>query len=223
LNLQTAETPVRVAIVEDDLNTRKMIADAITAESGFSIVAEFGEGITAIASLAKIAPDVVLVDIGLPDISGIEVIRAVTNYLQQCDILVISALGDERTIISALEAGADGYILKGVEQGELRKAIADLRNGGSPLSPMAARSILDKFSPKNEVNLDIANADTQLTAREIQILQTIARGHTYVETAKMFCISSGTVHSHLKSIYRKLEVSSKTLAINHARSRKLIT
>lgn len=213
---------IRVAIVEDDVVTRKTFAATIAADPNFAVVAEFGEGKTAIASLPAVAPDVLLVDIGLPDISGIEVIRTAAACLQQCDILVVTTLGDQQTIMSALEAGADGYILKEGGSEELRSSIRALRSGGSPLSPLAARSILDRLKPK-EVNQGPVDTATQLSQREIHILQTIARGHTYGETAKICGIAAGTVHSHLKHIYHKLSVNSKVQAINRARDRKIIT
>lgn len=223
MNLKPATQELRIAIVEDDFATRQLLAGMISAEPDFKIVAEFSEGATAIASLPGVAPDVLLVDIGLPDISGIEVIRNVAATLPQCDVLVVTTLGDEQTILSALEAGADGYIFKGLESAQLRRDIRTLRDGGSPLSPLAARSLLDKFNKGDKRSAGTADPPSQLTNREIQILQTIAHGHTYVETSAICSISAGTVHSHLKNIYRKLEANSKVQAINKARLNKIIT
>jgi DNA-binding NarL/FixJ family response regulator len=223
LNLTTTTAQIRIAIVEDDVATRKMLATAVVAESEFTVIAEFGEAKAAIASLSSVMPDVLLVDLGLPDLSGIEVIRAAATRLPQCDILVITTLGDEPTIIAALKAGADGYILKGTDISELRQSIRAMRDGGSPLSPIIARSLLNTFNSTVAEQSDLADASAQLTKREITILQTIARGHSYVETSIICGISAGTVHSHLKSIYRKFAVSSKTQAIHEARIRKIIS
>jgi DNA-binding NarL/FixJ family response regulator len=214
---------IRIAIVEDDMATRKMLTTIVEAEDEYSVVAEFSEAKTAIASLSTVMPDVLLVDLGLPDMSGIEVIRAAATHLPKCDVLVITTLGDEPTIISALKAGADGYILKGTDLSELKQNIRSLRNGGSPLSPYVARSLLNKFNSTEAEEFDVANSDTQLSKREITILQTIARGHSYAETSTICGIAIGTVHSHLKNIYRKFAVNSKTQAIYEARNRKIIS
>lgn len=223
MNLKNATAHIRIAIVEDDIATRKMIAATVDAEDEYSVVAEFSEAKAAIASLSSVMPDVLLVDLGLPDMSGIEVIRAAATRLPQCDVLVITTLGDEPTIISALKAGADGYILKGTDISELKQSIRAMRDGGSPLSPIIARSLLNNFNATGAEQSDLADAGAQLTKREITILQTIARGHSYVETSVICGISAGTVHSHLKSIYRKFAVSSKTQAIHEARIRKIIS
>lgn len=218
----TKKPSVRVAIVEDDFATRKSIVEIISNEPDFEVVAEFGEGRPAISSLPAISPDVLLVDMGLPDISGIEVVRAATASLEKTDILVVTTFGDQNTIMSALEAGADGYILKGVGSEELRSSIRALRNGGSPLSPMAARSLLDRLNPKQDAH-EAIDGSMQLSKREQQILQAIARGYTYAETSELCSIAKGTVHTHLKNIYRKLSVNSKIEAINYARSHRLIS
>ena len=227
MSLTIAPTPIRIAIVEDDTATRKMLAAAVETEAAYTIVAEFSEGTTAMASLPAMAPDLLLVDLGLPDISGIEIIRTVAKNVPQCDILVITTLGDEATIIKALEAGAGGYILKGTSPEELQRDIRALRDGGSPLSPAVARSLLNRLYAKHSevtepLDADVSFRRRDITRREIHILQTIALGHSYKETSKICGITIGTVHSHLKNIYRKLLVHSKTQAIHEARQRKLI-
>jgi DNA-binding NarL/FixJ family response regulator len=227
VNPAIAPTPIRIAIVEDDTATRKMLVAAVKTEADYTIAAEFSEGKTAIASLPAMAPDLLLVDLGLPDISGIEIIRTVAKDVPQCGILVITTLGDEATIIKALEAGAGGYILKGTSPEELQRDIHALREGGSPLSPAVARSLLNRLQIKQSEVTEAVDTVAgirrrDITQREINILQTIARGHSYKETSKICGITIGTVHSHLKNIYRKLLVHSKTQAIHEARERKLI-
>ena len=209
------------AIVEDDPASRKMIVSLLQADPNYVVVAEFAEGKAAIAALPQLALDIALVDIGLPDISGIEVIRNVKRVCPQCNVLVITTFGDEKTITSALEAGADGYLLKGTPLEELKRDIAALRDGGSPLSPMIARKLLNRLQTATAEEKPDAG-ETALTRREHEILQMIAKGFSYAETSTICGISAATVHSHLKSVYRKLEVHSKTEAVYEARRRKLI-
>jgi DNA-binding NarL/FixJ family response regulator len=214
--------PIRTAIVEDDPASRKMIVSLLQADPDYVVVAELAEGNAAIAALAHLALDIALVDIGLPDISGIDVIRKLKEFCPECNVLVITTFGDEKTVTAALEAGADGYLLKGTPVEELKRDIRALRDGGSPLSPMIARKLLDKLQSKAADEKAETAAETALTPREHEILDLIAKGFSYAETSKICGISAATVHSHLKSVYRKLEVHSKTEAVYEARRRKLI-
>jgi DNA-binding NarL/FixJ family response regulator len=213
--------PVRIAIVEDDPVARKMLVSTLQVDPGYVVVAEFAEGAVAASVIPSLAPDMTLVDLGLPDVSGIEVIRTLKAKRPECDVLVITTFGDERTVTSALEAGADGYLLKGTPLEELRRDIRCLRSGGSPLSPMVARQLLNKLQSK-PTDAKVAEVDTKLTRRERDILEMIAKGFSYTETSEICGIASATVHSHLKSIYRKLEVHSKTEAVHEARRLNLI-
>ncbi len=214
--------PIRTAIVEDDPASRKMIVSLLQADPNYVVVAEFAEGKAAIAALPQLALDIVLVDIGLPDISGIEVICNVKRARPQCNVMVITTFGDEKTITSALEAGADGYLLKGTPLEELKRDIAALRDGGSPLSPMIARKLLNRLQTASANEKPEAGSETALTRREHEVLEMIAKGFSYAEASNICGISPATVHSHLKSVYRKLEVHSKTEAVYEARRRKLI-
>ena len=147
-NALESRTPLRVAIVEDDLAARNMLVSTLQADPDYTVVAEFAEGRAAVSAIPNLAPDMVLVDLGLPDISGIDVIRQLKATHPGCDVLVVTTFGDERTITSALEAGADGYLLKGIPLEELRRDIHSLRAGGSPLSPMVARQLLNRLQAK---------------------------------------------------------------------------
>lgn len=214
--------PTRTAIVEDDPASRKMIVSLLQADPDYVVVAELAEGQAAIAALSHLALDIALVDIGLPDISGIDVIRKLKALNPDCNVLVITTFGDEKTVTAALEAGADGYLLKGTALEELKRDIRALRDGGSPLSPMIARKLLNRLQTRAADERAESAAETTLTPREHEILDMIAKGFSYAETSKICGISPATVHSHLKSVYRKLEVHSKTEAVYEARRRKLI-
>jgi DNA-binding NarL/FixJ family response regulator len=212
--------PIRIAIVEDDPALRKMLVSLLQADPLYAVVAEFAEGRAAIAAIPPLAPDIVLADLGLPDMSGIDVIRQLKALHRQCSVLVITTFGDENTVTAALRAGADGYLLKGTALEELKRDIHALRDGGSPLSPMIARNLLDRL--RGEAAAPQPGDDVNLTPREHEVLEMIAKGFSYAETSKICGISAATVHSHLKSIYRKLEVHSKTEAVYEARRRSLI-
>jgi DNA-binding NarL/FixJ family response regulator len=214
--------PIRTAIIEDDPALRKMIVSLLQADPDYAVVAEFAEGGAAIAAIPQMALDIALVDIGLPDISGIDVIRELKALCPQCNVLVVTTFGDEKTVTSALEAGADGYLLKGIALEELKRDLHALQDGGSPLSPMIARKLLNRLQTKAVDEKSDAGGETSLTPREHEILAMIAKGFSYAETSKICSISAATVHSHLKRIYRKLEVHSKTEAVYEARRRSLI-
>ena len=223
---QNSDIPARIVIVEDDDETRSRLAASIAASHSLELVAEYRTGAEALAALAARAPDVLLVDIGLPDMSGLEIVRFVSERHPDCDILVISIFGDEATVLAALEAGARGYLLKGSLQRDIALDIGDVLNGGSPLSPVIARQMLKRLQNSKQSSLPVQAAaiaeETRLTARESEILNTISRGFSYAETARILEISLGTVHSHLKRIYRKLAVNSKTEAVFEANRLGLI-
>lgn len=214
--------PIRTAIVEDEPELRKMIVSLLQEDPDYSVVAEFSEGAPAVAAIPSLAADIALVDLGLPDMSGIEVIRALKSLCPACNVLVVTTFGDEKTVTAALESGADGYLLKGTSREELKRDIRSLQDGGSPLSPMIARKLLNRLRAAPEQERRSPAAEGVLTAREQQVLEMIAKGFSYTETSKICGISATTVHSHLKSIYRKLEVHSKTEAVYEARRRSLI-
>jgi DNA-binding NarL/FixJ family response regulator len=218
----SSSQPIRVVVIEDDLAARDMLVSALQADPQYAVVAEFAEGRAAASAIPQLAPDMVLVDLGLPDISGIDVIRTVKTADTACDVLVVTVFGDERTVMSALDAGADGYLLKGTPLEELRRDIKSLRNGGSPLSPMVARQLLNKLPSRASDDGAESGGGTRLTRREQAILEMIAKGFSYAETSQICGIAAATVHSHLKNIYRKLEVHSKTEAVYEARRRSLI-
>lgn len=210
--------PITVALVEDDDEARKRLVASIEADSSLRLVGEYATGTAALQGLANSAPDVFLVDLGLPDMHGLEIVRRIASQHPACDILVISVFGDEESVIGALEAGARGYLLKGALEHDIAEDIRHLRSGGSPLSPVIARQVLKRLVPERSAPV----SDVALTPRESEILNAIARGFSYAETAGLMRISVQTVHSHLKNIYKKLAVHSKTEAVFEADRRRLL-
>lgn len=215
----------RVVVVEDDAETRERLRASIAGSGFLEVAGEYGTGREALAALAAAAPDVLLVDIGLPDMSGLELVRFVAARRPECEILVISIFGDETNVVAALEAGAGGYLLKGAAERDITIDIRDILSGGSPLSPIIARQVLKRMqgSRRDERPVTAASAaETALTPREREILNAIARGFSYAETGEILKVSLATVHTHLKSIYRKLAVHSKTEAVFEANRLGLI-
>jgi DNA-binding NarL/FixJ family response regulator len=210
--------PTRVAMVEDDADTSASLAAMIGAQEWLTLDAAYRTGAEALAGLTCQAPDVLLVDLGLPDMSGLDIIRFVADQHPGCDILVISMFGDEANVLSALEAGASGYLLKGLLTRDVTADIRDLLAGGSPLSPVIARQVLKrlKSNPETVPPAPPIVGDQTLSPRETEILNAISRGFSYAEVADMLCISVATVHTHLKRIYGKLAVHSKTEAVFEA-------
>jgi DNA-binding NarL/FixJ family response regulator len=208
----------RVAFVEDDRDAAASLAASIEVQDWLELAAAWRTGAEALAGIETAAPDVLLVDLGLPDMPGLEVIRAVTRRYPTCDVMVISMFGDEANVMAALEAGASGYLLKGQLARDVAADIRDLRDGGSPLSPVIARQVLRRLNGP-PVTLKPSGApppETGLSPRETEILNAISRGFTYAEVAAMLHISVATVHTHLKRVYGKLAVHSKTEAVFEA-------
>lgn len=213
-----AAHPISVALVEDDAATRAALAAAIAGDGSLSLAGTYARAEEALAALARSTPDVLLVDLGLPGISGLDLIRAVARRYPRIDVLVFTAFGDEATVIACLEAGARGYLLKGGGGvSHIGFDVKEIRSGGSPLSPQIARHLVKRFSrgitPAGAPALAAAEA---LSPRELEVLNAIARGFNYSETARLLGLQPGTVHTHLKNVYRKLEVRSKTEAVFEA-------
>jgi DNA-binding NarL/FixJ family response regulator len=211
--------PARLIVVEDDAAFQDLFRGALAQAPGIDLVGIFDRGATAIEALREHIPDVLLVDLGLPDMSGLEVIRACAATHPQCEIMVITVFGDERHILQSIEAGATGYLLKDAMPEDLAAQIHTLRAGGSPISPVIARQLLSRHSaPRAGVAQDAA----QLSERECEVLRLVAKGYTFAEIAGLLAISAHSVMTYVKRIYRKLQVNSKTEAVYEARKLGLL-
>jgi DNA-binding NarL/FixJ family response regulator len=172
-------------------------------------------GAGALAMLAANAPDILLLDLGLPDIHGIEVIRHVARHHPDCDVLVVTMFGDDHHVFEALEAGATGYLLKDSGLDRIAACIHDLRAGGSPISPSIARRVLARL--RAEPAPPAPEPPPQvLTPREIELLKLVAKGLSFDSIGELLEISPHTVVAHVKKIYRKLAVHSRGEAVYEA-------
>ena len=220
-----ARKPITVMIVEDDIVTRKVLAAAVDSEPALQLVASFDSVRPALTWLETTPVDLLLTDLGLPDGSGIDVIRACVESCPQCGIMVITMSSDEDSVLSCIEAGAAGYVLKDAGRLDIVRALMDLHSGGSPISPLIARKVLARMRDAMPVSSTPATGESArivLTRREASILDLIARGDSYGEVAKVLSVSVGTVQTHVKNIYGKLSVHSRGEAVFEAQRRGLL-
>lgn len=212
---------IRIAIVEDDPALRNHLTEIVTNVEGFAAA---GTATTVVDGWNLVAQgcDVVLLDLQLTDGSGLDIIRrARANGLVDLKIIVISVFGDVRNVVAAIEAGADGYLLKGGDIGDTERAIRDVIAGRAPISPAVAGHILARVRDNSEV----ASAPpllNPLTDKETEVLTDLARGFSYKEVALRLRISHHTVADHVKAIYRKLSVNSRSQAVFEAMQSGLI-
>lgn len=225
-----------VAIVEDNPFHLQRYRDNIARDPALVLVGEFTGAAQAQAALASLAPDVVLVDLGLPDGSGFDVIRHVRKVSPHSAIMVVSVFGGERNLFDAIEAGATGYLLKDSVAADFTANIHALQKGESPISPALARLLLKRLGPapapapgtsataqavKSPLAADGA-VDSPLSRRETTILEAIARGRSLPEIGEELHISPLTVKTHVRNIYRKLEARSRQHAVYLAQQRGLL-
>jgi DNA-binding NarL/FixJ family response regulator len=212
-------------LVEDDVPTRQRLARLLRLHEGLDEVIEAGGCAEALACMARRPPDILLTDLGLPDGSGVALIRHLAEHHPGARSLVISAFGDEASVIEALCAGASGYLLKDASNAGIRRALRDLAEGGVPLSPAVARYLLKRLPSTAGSAPAAASAPLEpapapllepLSARELQVLQLIADGASYAEIAQRLFISLNTVNTHIRHLYGKLAVGSRGKAVKVA-------
>ncbi len=216
--------PTSVLIVEDEQELMHRFSKAVLADDSLSLAAAVASGAAALAVLSDMSPDVLLLDLGLPDMHGIEVIRHVARHHPTCDVLVVTMFGDDQHVFDALEAGATGYLLKDSGLKRIAASIHDLRAGGSPISPSIARRVLARLrtEPAAWASTDQAPAPSVLTPREIDLLKLTAKGLSFNSIGELLDISPHTVVAHVKNIYRKLAVHSRGEAVYEAKQMGLL-
>lgn len=201
-------------IVEDRPETMWRLQRAVTASSGLFVAGTANTLHDGIKAFDALRPRVVLVDIGLPDGSGIDLVAHVAKADWPSDTMVISIFGDEDRVFKAIRAGASGYLLKGSDLDQVGDDIMAMIAGGSPISPAIARHVLNQLAAAESD--DLPESPTKLTLREAEILRAVALGYKRREIAERLGISEGTVGNHITRIYRKLNVTSNTEAVAQA-------
>ncbi len=211
-------SPVRrLLIIEDDRLLRDHLVRATSGASDWSVIAA-GNIAAARAQFAKHAIDAVFLDLGLPDGDGLTLISEFRQANPACEILVITVFADGKHVIRSLEAGASGYILKSDLAEYAGRLVSIIESGGSPISPAIARSLINRLRPTPEA----AESQGLLSQRESEVLVLCAKGLRYAEIAEVLGVSSHTVNTHLKSVYRKLMVHSRSEAVFEARRHGLL-
>jgi DNA-binding NarL/FixJ family response regulator len=228
---------ITIALVEDEPETHARLLAALSTDPTLRVIHSTSSAQPMLhwlsgGGLAAGDPNVLLVDLGLPDHSGLEVIRMCKVLRPQTEIMVVTMFGDEANMIRAFEAGASGYLLKDGTEDELAQHVQSLHAGGSPMSPIIARQLLSRMGtgakPSAPASVPIVNpplpikADRLLTEREEQVLQFLARGYTYGELAKQMGVTVNTIQTHIRGLYAKLEVHSKSEAIFEAKQLGLL-
>jgi DNA-binding NarL/FixJ family response regulator len=211
--------PARIAIVEDDEVLRESLSETIGSIEGLRLIGAVANLKEALGLVAQ-QPEVFLVDLSLPDGLGFDLIKELRRSAATCKAIVISVFGDVENVVRAIEVGADGYLLKGSGLDQVADAIATVLAGGAPLSPAVAGHILRKLRADHR---SPPQRQAALTSREREVLEGLAKGLTFKELASLHGISAFTVGDHVKAIYRKLEVNSRSEAIFEAAQSGLIT
>jgi DNA-binding NarL/FixJ family response regulator len=201
---------MRIVIVEDNRMILENLRLLLGGEPGVSVEGAFLCAEEALQALPDISPEIMIVDLDLPGMSGIELIRRVKTRLPEVEMMVYTIFEDRETVFSAIKAGACGYILKGSSPRELVESLNGLYQGGAPMSPKIARKVIREFHTEED-------GKTRLSHKETNIIKSIEQGLTYKEIAERFCISPHTVHTHIKNIYEKLHAKDRPEAITKAR------
>jgi DNA-binding NarL/FixJ family response regulator len=200
---------ITVAIVEDDARLRKILANWLRDASDFRLIGDWGDVESALPVLPQLKPDVVLMDINLPGLSGVEAVKQLKPRLPQTQFVMLTVYQDAEHIFQALAMGATGYLLKQTPPDELFKALRDVHAGGSPMSSSIARKVVQAFR-RTRPGLP---AGEELSPREQEVLQLLAKGYLLREIAERLNLSVPTVKTYVRRMYEKLQVCSRTQAV----------
>lgn len=203
------KTALKIALVEDQLEVRESWSKLVASFSDFACVCTCSSAEEALRMIPPLRPDAILMDIFLPKMSGIECTVRLKTALPASRIVMLTAVDDEETIFQALEAGADGYLLKRTKPADLRTALLDVLSGGAPMTSEIARRVVQSFRQRAKTREETVH----LTAREEEVLVSLTKGYSNKEIADQIGMSVDTVRSHLKHIYEKMHVRSRTEAV----------
>lgn len=228
----------RVVIVEDNAHTRHHLEQCVTHNPQLHLAASFGTLSPALAWFGRQGADLLLVDLGLPDGSGLTLLRLVRDRWPACDMLVVSMFGDEANAVASIEAGAVGYVHKDDDATDIAETLLAVKRGASPLSPMIARHLLRRMQPRHALgdaagpahsaptppstDVGATSSEVSLSPREQEVLGYIARGFSYAEIARQQGITVHTVQTYIKKLYGKLAVHSRGQAVYEASRRGLL-
>jgi DNA-binding NarL/FixJ family response regulator len=201
--------PIQVAIVEDDEEIRANLTHRIRENADFTLLGSYGSAETALAELPLARPNVVLMDINLPGMDGVECVRQLKAKMPAAQFVMLTVYEDNNRLFKSLMAGASGYLLKRTPPAKLMTAIKEAHEGGSPMTPQIARRVVQHFQQLPQPASELQ----KLTPRETDVLNQLAKGFRYKEIVDNLGISNGTLHSYIRNIYEKLHVHSRTEAV----------
>ena len=201
--------PITVSIVEDNDKLRGTLARVLNRAEGFRCVSDYGNAEDALKDLPRVKPEVVLMDINLPGMNGVECVRQLKQVLPTVQVMMLTVYEDTENIFNALAVGANGYLLKRTPQAQLLEAIRDVHRGGSPMTTHIARKVVQSFQRSQA---SAAQTDS-LSEREQQVLELLSQGLIYKEISEKLGISYETVHTYIRRVYEKLQVRTRTEAV----------
>jgi len=202
-------SPIQVGLVEDDDEIRANLSYRISGHPAFRMVGAYANAESALAEIPRQKPNVVLMDINLPGMDGVECVRRLKPRMAATQFVMLTVYEDSNRLFQSLMAGASGYLLKRTSASKLLTAIREAHQGGSPMTPQVARLVVQHFQQAPEPPAQIG----KLTAREKEVLDQLSKGFRYKEIVDNLAISDGTLHSHIRNIYEKLHVHSRTEAV----------
>jgi DNA-binding NarL/FixJ family response regulator len=207
------DTMINVSIVEDDAKLRATLERFLTAQPGFRCVSAYPNAEAALRGIPKVRPDVVLMDINLPGMSGIECVAPLRQALPAVKIIMLTVFEEGEQVFKALSAGAFGYLVKSTRPAKILEAIREVHAGGSPMSGNIARKVVQSFQAMAAAQAAASSETDSLSMRELDVLQALSKGHTYKQIAADLGISLGTVRTYIQRIYEKLHVHSHAEAV----------
>jgi DNA-binding NarL/FixJ family response regulator len=212
------ETVIKVALYEDNQTLRTSLTHLLQSSEEFDFLGAYESPIEILQNCKTNTPDVILMDVDMPLMNGIDATKLVKEHFSQVNILILTVFEDRDKLFSALQAGASGYLLKKSKIIEIIEAIHEIYHGGSPMTPAIARKVLEYFAQPKVIK----NEENNLSERELDILKCLVNGDSYKMIASNCYISMGTVRSHINNIYKKLHVNSKSEAVVKALKDKLV-
>lgn len=209
--------PIRILIYEDNSQLRESITALLALSEDFHLTGSFGNVLKVEAQVKELEPEVILMDIDLPGMNGIEAVKKIRTFDTDVAVIMLTVFDDNQHVVDAICAGASGYLLKMHIPEKLLDSVKEVNAGGAPMSPGIARMVIHKLQ-----QLPDKAHDYQLTPREKEILQSLSQGNSYKLIASQYTISIDTVRTHIKHIYEKLQVRSQTEAVSKAINEKLV-
>ncbi len=210
--------PVRIIIYEDNINLRESLVNLLALTGDYEVVASYPQCTGVDVQIKEFKPDVVLMDIDMPGMNGIEAVKKIRVFDSSVQIIMLTVFDDNTHVFEAMYAGANGYLLKKYVSDKLIHSIREVLDGGAPMSPSIARMVITNMQKTTPA---VAN-DYQLTNREKEILQLLSKGNSFKMIAAELCISLDTVRTHIKKIYDKLHVCSQIEAVSKAINEKIV-